>query len=406
MNHQFIPFLPIVILEILISGIAFAQASGIDLQEQEVVKINGGIFYAAPSVRAFAEDDSAKVQTVTVNDFDNKHGLDLVTVQSDGTLNVLYNKGKGELRNAYSNNSAVTLNPNVVYIEAADLNGDGYADIVAMDSNNSAFLMFMNNADGTFREATSIDVDSASGARLAGGGLAVDDVNGDGKLDVVTLARVSTAGSTTFSQQTFLGNGDGTFQASAGIISTLSGNFRLPPGKNMSIADMNHDGNPDLVLQLEESSSGGTLSVGVSFGVGDGTFQNVPLTRPAVNAGPQPASSLTLGDVNADGTPDAVFLTFSDQVYVALGRPDGSLENQAAVLSNMSGAVLLKLGDVDKNGKLDLIVFGSGDLGIFSGRGDGTFQATAQYTGGYGIFQQPSPADFNGDDNLDIAWLD
>jgi hypothetical protein len=72
----------------------------------------------------------------------------------------------------------------------------------------------------------------------------------------------------------------------------------------------------------------------------------------------------------------------------------------------MSGAVLLALRDLDQNGTSDLVVFGSGDLGVFSGKGDGTFQPKSQYTGGYGLFQQPLPTDFNGDKNPDIAWLD
>lgn len=363
-------------------------------------------FHAAPSVKAVADGDITRVLTVAVADFDKKGGPDAVTVQADGMLNVLYND-EGNLGRMYNNNSAMALSPNVVYIEAADLNGDGSPDIVAMDTKNSAFLVFMNNGNGTFANAAIVSVLPASGARLVSGGLTVADVNGDGNPDVVTVAQLSSSGSTIFSQQTFLGIGNGTFQAPTGTDTTLSGSFYLTPGRSLSIADMNRDGKPDLVLQIKESSPAEAVVLGVSFGNGDGVFQNIPATGPTVGAATQPASNLTVADVNGDSIPDAVFLTYSNQVHVVLGQADGSLQSPSAVLSNMSGAVLLTLGDVNKDDKLDLIIFGSGQLGVFAGNGDGTFQAAGQqYTGGYGIHQQPAPADFDGDGDLDIAWLD
>jgi hypothetical protein len=364
------------------------------------------LFHSVPTVRAFAENDPAKVMTIVTGDFDRKGGIDIVTVQADGMLNALYNNGEGELRNSYNNDSAVASKPNITYITAADLNGDPLLDIVALDSLNSAFLVFLNNGDGTFAEAASIAGVPEGGARLAGGGLAVADVNKDGNVDVITIARTPSEGTTALVQTTFLGVGDGTFQRSTTLESSLSGVFFLPPGRSISVADMNRDGNADLSIQLEQSSPRSALIVSVSLGAGDGTFQNIASTGPSVEAGPQPASSLTLGDVNGDDLQDAVFLSFRNEVLVAFGREDGSLQNPLPILTRMSGAVLLTLGDVNNDKALDLIVFGTGELGVFTGNGDGTFRASGQYIGGYGIFQQPAPADFNGDGNADIAWLD
>lgn len=385
---------------------AYGQSDVIHDQSPEDSQRSRFDFHSAPHVRAFAKEDIAKVRTVATADVDKKDGPDIVTAQANGMLNVLQNNGTGKLRNAYSNNSAVALDPDVTYIETSDLNLDGYPDVVAADIKNSAFLVFLNKGDGTFADAVSIPVGSVGGATLAGGGLSVADANGDDKPDVITIARAATPVSTAFSQTTFLGKGDGTFEPLASQDTSLSGSFALYPGRSVSLADMNGDKKLDMVIQLGQSSPAAAIVIAVSAGAGDGTFERIPDTGQAVNAGPQPASSLLLADLNGDERQDAVLIAFSDSVYVALGQVDGTLGKPEPILTNMTGAVLPVLADVNQDGAQDLVVFGTGELGVFAGKGDGSFQPVAQYTSGYGLFQQPAPADFNGDGILDVASLD
>ena len=66
--------------------------------------------------------------------------------------------------------------------------------------------------------------------------VAVADVNGDGKPDLV----VANYGSNTVS--VLLGNGDGTFQAPAHL------RRRRPIPLSVAVADVNGDGKPDLVV--------------------------------------------------------------------------------------------------------------------------------------------------------------
>jgi len=360
------------------------------------------VFRGVTTVRAYAEGDAAKVMTIAAADFNRSSRTDIVTVQTDGMLNLLLNDGAGKLRYASSNSSAKGLQPNVTSIQASDLNGDQAPDVVATDTNNSAVLIFLNNGDGSFRDAVSIAV-SAAPAKL--GALRVADLNGDTKLDLITVSRSGDAASTTLSQRTLLGNGDGTFTMQDALDSPLSGSYFIPPGSSVSVADLNKDAKPDVVLQLEQSNPSAAIALGVSIGSGDGTFQ--PFTIGAsVNAGPQPAASLVLGDVNSDELPDALFLSFRNEVYVAFGQQDGTFSNPSAILSKMSGAVLLALGDLTNDGVLDLVVHGTGQLGVFTGNGDGTFRSAAQHVSGYGIAQQTAPIDFDGDGNADIAALD
>jgi len=363
-------------------------------------------FNGVPAVRAVDNSSATRVIAPAVQDFDRGNGPDIATIQTDGTLYVRFNDGSGKLDHPYSNHSAAALSAAITLLDSGDLNGDGNVDLAALDSRNSMVLVFLNNGNRTFSTAVQIPVSSSATASLAGGGFAIADANGDRKPDLVTVARSTNAGATVLTQQTFLNAGNGTFQPSPQVTMPLPGVFSLDVGRSISIADLNRDGKIDLVLQLYQAAPVQGIRPVTSLGNGDGTFQPIAVIGSPVNAGPQPASSLVLADVNGDSEPDAVFLSYSDKVYVALGQPDGSFEQPRTVLSNISGAVLLTLADLNKDGAQDLVVFGSGQLGIFHGSGDGSFRSAGQYTGGYGIYQQPAPADFNADGNLDIAWLD
>ena len=82
-----------------------------------------------------------------------------------------------------------------------DVNGDGKPDIVVANDDSNTVSVLLGNGNGTFQAqqtfATGTDPSS----------VAVGDVNGDGKPDLV----VANDGSNTVS--VLLGNGNGTFQA-------------------------------------------------------------------------------------------------------------------------------------------------------------------------------------------------
>jgi hypothetical protein len=123
-------------------------------------------------------------------------------------------------------------------VQVADVNGDGKPDIVLANwcvignvCVNGTVGVLLGKGDGTFQSA----VTYSSGGNNANS-VAVADVNGDGKLDIL-VANVNSG-----TVGVLLGNGDGTFQTA--ITYGSGGEFVI----SVAVADINGDGKPDLVV--------------------------------------------------------------------------------------------------------------------------------------------------------------
>ncbi len=308
-----------------------------------------------------------------------------------GAVTVLLGNGDGTFLPAVNYGSSGLFNFSVA---VADFNGDGKIDLVVTNAygclNNKcphgSVDVRLGNGDETFQSSAAYDSGGA-GARS----VAVADVNGDGKPDLV----VANADDSTVS--VLLSKGDGTF--SGAVVYNPGG---LGP-VSVAIADVNGDGKLDLVVANSCASSGCLQSggVGVLLGNGDGTF----LPAVVYGSGASQPISLAVADVNGDGKADIVVANYypSDTIGVLLGNGDGTFQSAVVYDSGGQQPFSVAVADVNLDGKPDLLVANFGtNVAVLLGNGDGTFQSALSFQPG-GVYPESIvAADLNGDGKPDL----
>jgi FG-GAP-like repeat len=122
-------------------------------------------------------------------------------------------------------------------------------------------------------------------------------------------------------------------------------------------------------------------------------------SAPAAGTSPQ---AVAVGDFNGDGKLDLA-VTNSTNVGVLLGNGDGTFQ-PAVYYSVGSSPRAVAVGDFNGDGKLDLVVGNvtSGNVSVLLGNGDGTFQPALNYAADNAPYSV-AVGDFNGDGKLDVA---
>lgn len=326
-----------------------------------------------------------------VADFDADGHLD-VAVKNPGTkeVSILFGDGSGQF--AAPQAIAIGAESEPFGLAVGDVDGDGHPDLVVANAETGGqefpppelpgtVALLRNDGSGGFAPAQLMPAGDGQGRAQ---GVALADVTGDGKLDIVVSRPNANAVSV------LAGEGSGGFAAAV----------NRPVGQGpgpVVVADVTGDGQGDVVVANAVSPS-----ISVLPADGDGAFGF------AANfaAGEFP-HWVVAADLDGDGHGDvAVANAFGNDVSVLLGDGSGGFAPPVHYPTG-DAPTGLAVGDVDGDGHLDLVSanLGGGSISFLRGNGDGSFAAAVDFGAG-GSWESPyavTIGDANGDGKPDVA---
>ncbi|MDB5387996.1 MAG: conserved repeat domain, partial [Planctomycetaceae bacterium] len=349
---------------------------------------NGDGTFQAP-IDYFA---GANPKSVALGDFNQDGRLDIATANfisdttnSSGNVSILLGSANGTFQPAAN---FTTIGNHPIGIAVGDLNADGKLDIAVLNQSNDAAIL-LGKGDGTFQNSVNYLANSATFAGF--GAIAIGDLNGDGKAD---LAAANTL---------LIGKGDGTFpdqQLYTYLPPILNTSFQTSNPQDISAGDLDGDGNIDLAVSMRGTTA-------ILFGNGNGSFRPPVLLTPGIATGLGSYSNrVRLADVDGDGDLDVITLNQNLQQgggAVAVWRNDGSGQFSLPVIRNVpmpdydqfGVGIDMEIGDLNGDGRVDVVVTDVGDekgfmatsdlnaisggVSVLIGAGDGTFAQPVHY---------------------------
>jgi hypothetical protein len=274
-------------------------------------------------------------------------------------------------------------------IISADLNNDKILDIAVAHTGNDNVGVLLGYGNGSFQSIQTYSTGSGSQPYA----LAVGDLNNDNRSDFA----IANYGANNMG--VILGFDIGAYTTLPTLILYLTSYQNL---QYIAIGDFNNDNRPDIVFVQETPSM-----IGILLAYRDGTFADPITYSTGDSSSPQ---SVTVGDVNNDTYLDIIVANYATQnIGVFLGYGNGTFASQMTFSTNSFLPSFVTVGDFNNDNQLDIIVIYSGNDGIciFLGFGDGTFLSLTTYSTGSG--STPSSlavGDFNNDHYLDIVVAD
>ena len=231
-------------------------------------------------------------------------------------------------------------------VSFGDFDGDGHLDILLVKGRHWPIIdrIVLGDGLGGIRKAYNLGKISD---RSYTGGLA--DFNGDGFLDIAVSNDAPDR------KLIYFNDGKGNFD--------IGSEFGLPewPTRNLSIADINNDGLPDLILANRGDSS--STSNYICLNQGKGQFN-----ADCLSFAPYPATTISPADFNKDGFIDLVVphrdggqsyvylgssdIAFSDTRRIPFGPSDATI--RVAAVADFNADTILDIVTIDENKGVNL----------------------------------------------------
>jgi DNA-binding beta-propeller fold protein YncE len=270
---------------------------------------------------------------------------------------------------------------------AADLNGDGKADLITADEQHNQVDVLLAGAGGQL---------TMQGAYAAGQNpfsIATGDFNGDGHADVA-VADCGTGNVTVL-----LGDGTGALSAQptidAGLPTSSCAGSQVSGGSAIEAADLTGNGHLDLVVATDNG-------VSVLLGDGAGHFTHA---YTYLNSSLLPLDRLAIADFSGDGHPDIAVADGNNRIHILLGDGTGAFTEAAgSPFQADNGLAGFIAADVNGDGHPDLVTIGGSGVTTLLNDGSGHF--TTPSGGVASVDGEPfqiGVADLGGDGHPDVV---
>jgi hypothetical protein len=262
--------------------------------------------------------------------------LDLMLADHDSyAVAVLLGGGNGQFEPAKGSPYVARegTQPHTHGLVIADFNEDGHPDIVTANNSDGDLSLLLGDGKGKFVRA----LKSPFGCGKSPYPIAATDINGDRHLDVL----IPNSGPELRTLTILLGDGRGELTpAPNSPLTNKAGLFFVAAG------DLNHDGRPDVVATHNEASA-----LTILFNGGDGRL--VPASESPLQIGHN-AWGVEIADMNRDGNADLV-IAADEHIRVFLGDGRGGFAPAVgSPFPTGKGAWRLTVADFDGDGKLDV----------------------------------------------------
>ncbi|QVM82397.1 FG-GAP repeat domain-containing protein [Novosphingobium decolorationis] len=229
----------------------------------------------------------------TFVDVDKDGDLDVVVAVEYGVNRLYLNDGHGTLtwkKGAFGN-----IVHDSEHVEAADLNGDGWMDLVFVAEDDGVHQLFLGGPGGTFTDAS-----DRLPSHSEGNALAIGDVNGDGLPDIV-IGNTNEKGAGSAKDFLWLNDADNPGHFIDASVSHLPGNAQGTQG--IVLADMNGDGALDIVTAQQDGPNRLLLN--------DGTGHFTEATDRLEQDVPTETREVHVFDANGNGLPDILYFNLT-----------------------------------------------------------------------------------------------
>ncbi|CAF3167606.1 unnamed protein product [Rotaria sp. Silwood2] len=329
-----------------------------------------------------SSDYDSSPHSVAIGDFNNDNWSDIVVANyNTNNVGIFLGYADGSFGNQTIFFTGSNSHPTSVAVD--DFNNDNQLDIAVANFGANNVGILIGHGNSTFTEYTRISLGSSRPWALV-----VKDLNKDNRMDII-IVNYGTNDLTIL-----FGSSDGSFRNSM----HYSTGYDSRP-YSMAVADLNNDTHLDIAI-----SNYGTSDVGISYGYGNGTFQNQIRYSTGRESNP---SGIVIADLNRDDILDiALVNSGTDNIAIFLGYGNGNF-TKPRIFSTGSNShpSHITVGYFNEDNVLDIAVTheGADSLGVLLGNKDGTFATQSAYSTGFGSHPNyVTIGDFNRNNRSDL----